>query len=70
MRENLNYSIRLRNSLGHVAPLGLTGERYISHQTTRFGNDSHPGRLYRLEVRIRDALTSYLSENDNKQRIN
>ncbi|MPC98522.1 hypothetical protein E2C01_093895 [Portunus trituberculatus] len=34
-----------RNSLGYMAPLGLTGERYISHRATRFGKDSNPGRL-------------------------
>ena len=33
--------------LGHMAPLGLTGERYISHWITRFGQDSNPSRQHR-----------------------
>ncbi|MPC24433.1 hypothetical protein E2C01_017515 [Portunus trituberculatus] len=36
---------RRRNSLGHMAPLGLTGKRYIFHWATRFGKDSNLGRL-------------------------
>ena len=40
---NGNDAMRCRNNLGHVAPLGLTGEHYyISHQATRFGKDSNP----------------------------
>ena len=42
-----NDSIRCRISLGHMAPLELTGERYISHWATRFGKDSNPGRQHR-----------------------
>ena len=30
VKKNGNYSIRRRNSIGHMAPLGLTGERYTS----------------------------------------
>ena len=45
--RNGNYSLRCHNSLGHMAPLGLTGERYISHCATRFGKDSNPGRQNR-----------------------
>ena len=39
--KNGNDSIRCRNGLGHLAPPGLTGERYISHWATRFGKDSN-----------------------------
>ena len=45
--ENGNDSIRCRNSLSHMAPLGLTVERYISHWVTRFGKDSNPGHQHR-----------------------
>ncbi|MPC25979.1 hypothetical protein E2C01_019105 [Portunus trituberculatus] len=43
--NNENYSIRHRNSLGHMAPREVTGEHYISHQATKFGKDSNPGCL-------------------------
>ncbi|MPC71465.1 hypothetical protein E2C01_065743 [Portunus trituberculatus] len=38
------------NSSGHMAPLGFTGERYISHQARRFGKDSNPGRQDRSRL--------------------
>ncbi|MPC28654.1 hypothetical protein E2C01_021864 [Portunus trituberculatus] len=38
-----------RNSLGHMALRGSTGERFISHRATRFGKDSNHGA----------ALTNY-----------
>ena len=41
LRVNGNDSIRC--CFGLVAPLGLTGECYISHWATRFGKDSNPG---------------------------
>ncbi|MPC84946.1 hypothetical protein E2C01_079700 [Portunus trituberculatus] len=46
-RKNKNYPIRRHNSSGHTAPLGLTGERYISDRGTRFGKDSNPARLHK-----------------------
>ena len=45
--KNGNDSIRRRSSSGHMAPIGLTRERYISRWATRFGKDSNPGRQHR-----------------------
>ncbi|MPC85602.1 hypothetical protein E2C01_080383 [Portunus trituberculatus] len=36
------------NSLGHMAPLGLMGERYISHRATKFDKDSNTSRFNQL----------------------
>ncbi|MPC60554.1 hypothetical protein E2C01_054603 [Portunus trituberculatus] len=53
-----------RNSLDHMAPLGLTGERCISHQTTRFGKDSNPGRLDRSRLNINYATQALYNEEE------
>lgn len=50
--QKLTSNQRKRNSLdsaialGHVAPLGLTGERYLFHQVANFGGDSNLGHLH------------------------
>ncbi|MPC52548.1 hypothetical protein E2C01_046419 [Portunus trituberculatus] len=51
--KNGNNFTRLCNSLDHMALLGLTGEHYISHRSTKFGKGSDPDRLDKMEVTVK-----------------
>lgn len=45
--EETNKMIGHCNNIGHMAPLGLSGERYIFHWGTIFSKDSNTSRLHR-----------------------
>ena len=64
--RNGNKYIKCRNSLGHMAPPGLTEERYISHWATKFGKDSNPGRQHQ-RPKTRGGLRVWKSGEGRKE---